>query len=143
MAKMYSERLKQMNLKFKSQGIYLLDINSMLTVACKEKFFQLMQKKVLNEKTTFPYLQDKNQTVAKHFKAVNSPQAFVIWKNNTGKFTIKYSINIEESALEHKKANNYLEKAVDELLENKAVSNPNYSIFGLPHIFRGVYDKMR
>ena len=70
-------------------------------------------------------------------------QAFVIWKNNSGKFTIKYSGGVDDSALEPKKAKNYLEKAVDELLENKAVSNPNYSIFGLPHIFSLVYDKMR
>lgn len=143
MAKMYSERLNQMNLKFKQQDVYLLALNSMDTVAYNEESFQLMQKKVLKEKTSFPYLQDKTQAVAKQFKAINTPQAFVIWKNNSGKYTIKYSGNIDDSALEPKKANNYLEKAVDELLQNKNVTNPITSSVGCRIFYRGVYDKMR
>jgi len=143
MAKMYSERLNQMNQKFKPKGVYLLAINSMDTVAYKEESFQLMQKKVVKEKTTFPYLQDKMQTVAKQFKALHTPQAFVIWKNASGKFIIKYSGNIDDSVLETKKANNYLEKSVDELLENKTVTNPITTSVGCRIFYRGVYDKMR
>lgn len=143
MAKMYSERLNQMNLKFKAQGVYLLAVNSMDTVAYKEESFLLMQKKILKEKTTFPYLQDKTQAVAKRFKAINTPQAFVIWKNISGKYTVKYSGNIDDSALEPKKANNYLEKAVDELLQNKTVTNPITASVGCRIFYRGVYDKMR
>lgn len=143
MAKMYTERMNQMYLKFKPKGVYLLVVNSMDTVVYKEESFQLMQKKVVKEKTSFPYLQDKTQAVAKQFKAINTPQAFVIWKNNTRKFIIRYSGNIDDSALEPKKANSYLEKAVDELLENKAVTNPITTSVGCRIFYRGIYDKMQ
>ncbi len=143
MAKLYSERLNLMNLKFRTQGVYLLAVNSMDTVAYKEESFKLMQKKVLKEKTTFPYLQDKKQVVAKQFKAINTPQAFVIWKNKSGKWVQKYEGVIDDSALEPKKGNNYLEKAVEELLQNKTVSNPITESVGCRIFYRGVYDKMR
>ena len=143
MAKLYSERLNLMNLKFRTQGVYLLAVNSMDTVAYKEESFKLMQKKVLKEKTTFPYLQDKKQVVAKQFKAINTPQAFVIWKNKSGKWIQKYEGVIDNSALEPKKGNNYLEKAVEELLQNKLVSNPITESVGCRIFYRGVFDKMR
>jgi peroxiredoxin len=143
MAKLYSERLNLMSLKFRTQGVYLLAVNSMDTVAYKEESFKLMQKKVLKEKTTFPYLQDKKQVVAKQFKAINTPQAFVIWKNKSGKWVQKYEGVIDDSALEPKKGNNYLEKAVDELLQNKPVSNPITESVGCRIFYRGVFDKMR
>lgn len=143
MAKLYSERLNLMNLKFRTQGVYLLAVNSMDTVAYKEESFKLMQKKVLKEKTTFPYLQDKKQVVAKQFKAINTPQAFVIWKNKSGKWIQKYEGVIDNSALEPKKGNNYLEKAVEELLQNKLVSNPITESVGCRIFYRSVFDKMR
>ena len=59
MAKLYTERLKRLNAKFKSKGVYLLTINSMDTLAYKEESFKLMQKKVAKEKIDYPYLQDK------------------------------------------------------------------------------------
>ena len=143
MAKLYSERLNLMNLKFRTQGVYLLAVNSMDTVAYKEESFKLMQKKVLREKTTFPYLQDKKQVVAKQFKAINTPKAFVIWKNKSGKWVQKYEGAIDNSALEPKKGNNYLEKAVEELLQNQPVSNPITESVGCRIFYRGVFDKMR
>ncbi len=143
MAKLYSERLNLMNLKFRTQGVYLLAINSMDTVAYKEESFKLMQKKVVREKTTFPYLQDKKQVVAQQFKAINTPQAFVIWKNKSGKWVQKYEGVIDDSALEPKKGNNYLEKAVEELLQNKVVSNSITESVGCRIFYRGVFDKMR
>jgi peroxiredoxin len=143
MAKLYSERLNLMSLKFRTQGVYLLAVNSMDTVAYKEESFKLMQKKVLKEKTTFPYLQDKKQVVAKQFKAINTPQAFVIWKNKSGKWVQKYEGVIDNSALEPKKGNNYLEKAVEELLQNKPVSNSITESVGCRIFYRGVFDKMR
>ena len=143
MAKLYSERLNLMNLKFRPLGVYLLAINSMDTVAYKEESFKLMQKKVLKEKTTFPYLQDKKQVVAKQFKAINTPQAFVIWKSKSGKWVQKYEGVIDDSALEPKKGNNYFEKAVEELLQNKQISNPITESVGCRIFYRGVYDKMR
>lgn len=45
MAKFYSKRFNELNLKYKKLGIPLLAINSMDTLAYEEESFALMQKK--------------------------------------------------------------------------------------------------
>ena len=142
MAKLYSERLNNLYVKYKPKGIYLLAINAMDTVAYKEENFKLMQQKAKKEKFLFPYLQDKEQLVAKQFAATYTPQSYVIWKNNTGKWIIKYEGSIDDSALEPTKANNYLETAVDELLQNKTVTNPFTKSVGCRIFYRGEVAKM-
>lgn len=142
MAKLYSERLNILYSKYKSKGIYLMAINSMDTLAYKEENFKLMQKKVKKEKLLFPYLQDKEQAVAKQFGATYTPQSFVIWKNKLGKWIIRYEGSIDDSALKPTKANNYLETAVDELVQNKIVTNPFTKSVGCRIFYRGEIAKM-
>jgi hypothetical protein len=67
----------------------------------------------------------------------------VIWKNKSGKWVRKHGGVIDDSALEPKKGNNYLEKAVEELLQNKVVSNPINESVGCRIFYRCVLDKMR
>jgi len=142
MAKLYSERLNTLYTKYKSNGVYLIAINAMDTLVYKEESFKLMQKKVKKEKLLFPYLQDKEQAVAKQFGATYTPQSFVIWKNKLGKWIIRYEGSIDDSALEPKKANNYLETAVVELLQNKTVTNPYTKSVGCRIFYRGEITKM-
>jgi alkyl hydroperoxide reductase subunit AhpC len=142
MAKLYSERLNNLNTKFKSKGVYLLAINSMDTLAYKEENFALMQKKVKTEKLNFPYLQDKTQKVAKQFAATHTPQSYVIWKDFFGHWIVKYEGSIDDSALEPTRANNFLETAVDELLNNKLVTNPVMKSSGCRIFYRGEIAKM-
>ena len=142
MAKLYSERLNKLYEKYKSKEVFLMAINAMDTVAYKEENFKLMQKKVTKEKLLFPYLQDKSQKVAKEFGATYTPQSYIIWKNNAGKWIVKYEGSIDDSALEPIRANNYLETAVDELLQNKTVSNPNTKSVGCRIFYRGEIAKM-
>lgn len=142
MAKLYSQRLNNLYIKYKSKEVYLMAVNSMDTVAYKEENFKLMQNKVKKEKLLFPYLQDKNQVVAKQFGASQTPQSFVIWKNKLGKWIIKYEGSIDDSALEPTKANNYLETAVDELIQYKTVTNPSTKSVGCRIFYRGEVAKM-
>ncbi|MEI7509447.1 MAG: thioredoxin family protein [Flavobacterium sp.] len=138
MAKFYSQRLNQMDAKYKKLGVPVLAVNSMDTLAYAEESFKLMQKKVKKEKLTFPYLQDKKQNIAKEFQATHTPQAFVIWKNQSGKYIIKYQGAIDDNAGEPEKAkNHYLTEAVDELLQNKQVALPKTESFGCRIFFRG------
>ena len=142
MAKFYSKRLNQMDVKYKKLGVPIVAINSMDTLAYAEESFKLMQKKVKKEQLTFPYLQDKKQTIAKEFKATHTPQAFVIWKIK-GKYEIKYEGAIDDNAGEPEKAkNHFLTDAVDELLENKDVTTPKSESFGCRIYFRGEEQKM-
>jgi peroxiredoxin len=143
MAKFYSQRLNQMDAKYKKMGVPLLAVNSMDTLAYADESFKLMQKKIKKEQLTFPYLQDKKQNVAKEFKATHTPQAFVIWKNKLGKFVIKYQGAIDDNAGEPEKAkHHFLTDAVEELLQNKEVTTSKSESFGCRIFFRGQPQKM-
>lgn len=137
MAKLYSNRLNKINEEYKNKGIFLLAINSMDTLAYAEESFKLMQKKAKKEKFTFPYLQDKKQTVAKQFNATHTPQAFIIWKNEKDKFIIKYQGAIDDNAAEPENATNLLTYSLNELLDGKTVSKPITESFGCRIYYRG------
>ena len=143
MAKFYTKRLNEINLKYKKSGIPLLALNSMDTLAYAEESFTLMQKKSKKEQFNFPYLQDKSQTIAKEFNATHTPQAFVIWKNKLGKYTIQYQGAIDDNAGEPEKVTqHFLTNAMDELLLKKEVSTPKSESFGCRIFFRGEKNKM-
>ena len=144
MAKFYSHRLNQMNEKYKKKGVYLLAINAMDTLAYAEESFTKMQKKAKNDSFTFPYLQDKNQTIAKQFKAENTPQAFVAWKDKYGNLAIRYKGAIDDNAGEPEKAqNHFLTNAIDELLLGKNVTVPKSESFGCKIYIRGEKSTMK
>lgn len=144
MAKFYSQRLNQINAKYKVLGVPLLALNSMDTLVYADESFALMQKKVKKDKLNFPYLQDKKQSVAKQFKAENTPQAFIIWKDESDKLVIKYQGAIDDNAGEAEKAkNHFLTNAIDELLQGNEVSVSKSESFGCKIYYRGVKDKMK
>lgn len=143
MAKFYSQRLNQMDAKYKKLGVPVLAINSMDTLAYAEESFKLMQKKAKKDQFQFPYLQDKKQNIAKEFKATHTPQAFVIWKNRAGKFVIKYQGAIDDNAGEPEKIkHHFLTDAIDDLLQEKEVATPKSESFGCRIYFRGEVQKM-
>ena len=143
MAKFYSQRLNQMDAKYKKLGVPVLAINSMDTLAYAEESFKLMQKKAKKDQFQFPYLQDKKQNIAKEFKATHTPQAFVIWKNKAGKFVIKYQGAIDDNAGEPEKIkHHFLTDAIDYLLQEKEVATPKSESFGCRIYFRGEVQKM-
>ena len=143
MAKFYSQRLNQMYDKYIKVGVTLIAINSMDTLAYADESFRRMQLKVNKENLNFPYLQDKIQNVAKEFKAINTPQAFVIWKVK-GKYIIKYEGAIDDNAGEIEKIkNHYLTDAVDQLIQGNEVKVPKSESFGCKIFYRGIKEKMR
>jgi peroxiredoxin len=143
MAKLYINRLNQMDATYKKLGVPLIAINSMDTLAYAEESFKNMQKKAVKEQFTFPYLQDKKQVVVRAFKASHTPQAYVIWKNRSGKWVVQYEGAIDDNAGEPEKAtHHYLTDAVDQLLANKEVAIPTSESFGCRIFLRGVKQKM-
>ncbi|MEI7801082.1 MAG: thioredoxin family protein [Bacteroidota bacterium] len=121
-AKLYTQRLNDLNKKYKSLGVPLLAINSMDTSVYEDESFSNMKSKSVAEKFNFPYLHDATQVVGKNFGADHTPHAYVIWKENN-EWKIKYSGAIDNNGEEPKKAVPFIANAVNELLENKQVSN--------------------
>lgn len=134
-AKLYSQRLNDLNKKYKPLGVPLLAINTMDSVMYEEESFEKMQEKVASDKLNFPYLQDGNQCVGKNFNAEHTPQAFVIWKEN-GNWVIKYSGSVDDNGEHPKKATPFIANAVDDLLKNKPVSLPQTESFGCRIFYR-------
>ena len=143
MAKFYSDRLNKLNAQYKTKRVYLLAIDAMDTLAYKEESFALMQKKAKTDKLNFPYLQDKLQVVAKQFNATHTPQAFIIWKNKLGNYDIRYEGAIDDNAGDAANAKPYLAEAVNELLQNKPVTNAKTESFGCRIFYRGEQQKMK
>jgi peroxiredoxin len=134
-AKLYTQRLNDLNSKYKTLGVPLLAINPMDTLAYQEESFALMQNKAANENFNFPYLQDGEQSAGKNFGAAHTPQAFVLWKEND-KWIIKYSGAIDDNGQNPEKAVSFVSAALDELLESKPVSIPQTQSFGCKIYYR-------
>ena len=142
MAKFYSQRLNQMDAKYKKMGVPLVAINSMDTLAYGDESFKQMQKKVFKEQLHFPYLQDKKQQIAKQFNATHTPQAFVIWKIK-GKYILNYEGAIDDNAGEPEKAqHHYLTDVVYQLVQGKKVTVSKSESFGCRIFYRGDKSKM-
>jgi peroxiredoxin len=134
-AKLYSKRMNQLNKKYAALGVPLLAINSMDTLLYEEETFDQMQLKAKNNQFSFPYLFDETQSVGKQFNAEHTPQVFVIWKENN-KWIIKYSGAFDDNGEHPEKAKPFVANAIDDLLRNKQVKNPETQSFGCRIYYR-------
>jgi peroxiredoxin len=134
-AKLYTNRLNDLNTKFKALDVPLLAINSMDSAVYEDESFEKMQQRAKADKFNFPYLHDATQTIGKNFGADHTPHAYVIWKENN-QWKIKYSGSIDDNGEEPKKANPFIANAVNELLKSKQVSNPITNSVGCKIFYR-------
>lgn len=134
-AKLYPSRMNKLQGKYASKDVFVIAINSMDSVLYEEENFAIMQQKSAENQFQFPYLQDASQAVAKNFGAVNTPQAFVVWKVQNN-WVIKYKGAIDDNGENETLAMNYISNAVDELLQGSVVSNPNTESFGCKIFYR-------
>lgn len=134
-AQLYSARLNELNKRFKPLGVPLIAINSMDSLIYDEENFDQMKQKVVNSGFSFPYLWDREQQVGQQFGATHTPQAFVIWKEGD-LWHIKYKGLIDDNGEQPEKAKPFVANAVDELLQNKPVSDPFTQSFGCKIFYR-------
>ena len=134
-AKLYSSRMNQLNKKYAALDIPMLAINSMDSLLYEEETFDEMRLKAKTDKFNFPYLFDETQAVGKQFNAEHTPQIFVIWKVNE-KWIVKYSGAFDDDGKHPEKAKPYVANAIDDLLANKPVRNPETQSFGCRIYYR-------
>lgn len=135
-AKLYPERLNQLNLKYKALGVPLIAISSTDTIMYVDDTYPKMVKKAKKEKFNFPYLFDGDQSVAKNFSAQKTPHAYVVWKEN-GKWVVKYDGAIDDNGNDPDKVSkHYVADAVDSLLMNKSVALRQTKSIGCQILFR-------
>lgn len=134
-AKLYSKRMNDLNGKYSKLNIPLIAINSMDSLIYADESFNNMQLKAKIDSFQFFYLQDATQIVGKQFKAEHTPTAYVIWKENN-LWKIKYKGAIDDNGENPELAKPFISNAVDELLQNKTVSEPETESFGCRIFYR-------
>ena len=121
-AKKYQQRLNVISKKYAPQGVQLIAISSTDPKSVPEDSYEEMVAISQQEHYSYPYLMDSTQSVAKAFKAVKTPHAFVVFKEH-GKWIVKYSGAIDDNgADEQKVTHHYVTDAVDALLSGKVVA---------------------
>ncbi len=135
-AKLYPQRMNEMNLKYMPLGIPLIAINSTDTLQFEENSFTEMVKSAKESNFNFSYLTDAEQVVAKNFGAKKTPHAFVIWKENN-EWIIKYNGAIDNNAAHPELVQNkYVENAVNELLRGEDVKIKETKSIGCSIIYK-------
>ena len=120
-AKLYQERMNELNAKYAPVGFPLLAISSNDADAVPEDSFEEMKKRAQEKHYNFPYLYDESQEVARAFAAVKTPHAFVVAREN-GKWVLKYSGAIDDNGSEPERVTRrFVRDAVEALLAGRAV----------------------
>ena len=135
-AKLYPQRMNELNIKYRDLGVPLIAVSSTDTTEFEEDSYTKMIRKSESENFNFPYLLDGEQTVAKDFGAQKTPHAFVIWKENN-EWVIKYNGAIDDNGAEPDKViKKYADDAVDALLTGSEVKVKETKSIGCQILFR-------
>jgi len=120
-AKLYQERLNEMNTHYTPLGFPVVAISSNDADAVPEDSFEEMVKRAKEKHYNFPYLYDETQDVARAYGAVKTPQAYVLLHEG-GKWIVKYTGAIDDNGKEPQKVkNHFVTDAVDALLSGREV----------------------
>ncbi|MDJ1494110.1 thioredoxin family protein [Cytophagaceae bacterium DM2B3-1] len=129
-AKLYEERIIALDQKYASKGYPVLAIQPNDPGISPGDSYDLMQKRAKDKKYAFPYLVDETQAIAQTFGATNTPHVFVV-KKDGDKFKVAYIGAIDNNSQDASQATKkYVEEAVDELLQGKAVTTPSAKAIG-------------
>jgi hypothetical protein len=134
-AKLYTKRMNELSSKYSALNVPLIAINSMDSIIYEDESYSKMKAKSIKDSFQFPYLQDASQTIGKEFGAEHTPTAYVIWKEEN-QWKIKYKGAIDDNGENPSKANPFIGNAVDELLNNKPLTNPLTESFGCRIFYR-------
>jgi peroxiredoxin len=95
-AKLYENRLGEINKAFEEKNVKILLINPNNPKASLEDSPDAMAKKAADKAYPFPYLIDSRQSVSNLFGATKTPEVFVL-KNINGNFILKYKGAIDDN----------------------------------------------
>ncbi len=117
----YEDRIIDLQNRYKQEGVSVVAINSNDAAAYPEDSFEEMIRRAKMRGFNFPYLRDEDQTAARTFGAMFTPQLFVFDE----KRKLAYIGKIDDNWREPEKVQvRYLEAAIKEILEGKEVSMP-------------------
>jgi peroxiredoxin len=130
-AKLYEERIMDLDQKFAPKGYPVLAVNPNDAKDYPEDSFENMKKRSAEKKYSFPYLLDDSQIVAKTYGAKATPHIYVLQKTNKG-LVVQYigAIDNDTENVNPDKSTKYVEDAVEALLNNKKVTTTQTKAIG-------------
>ena len=129
-AKAYEERIVALDKKYAPKGYPVIAINPNDPALYAEDSYDNMKVRAKEKGFTFPYLFDEGQTVFPQYGATKTPHVFILQKEGA-KNMVRYI-----GAIDNNYANpadvteKFAEKALDELLAGKPVSQPTTVAIG-------------
>jgi peroxiredoxin len=116
-AKLYEDRVIQLDKKYRAKGFPVIAINPNDISKQPDDSMEMMQARAKEKGYTFPYLRDDSQEVAKAYGASKTPHVYVINKESDGTLRIEFIGAIDDSPREAADVQErYVEAAVDALL---------------------------
>lgn len=112
---------------YQNRKVQIVAINSNDSVGYPEDSFEEMVKRSQGKGFNFPYLHDREQTVAQAYHATHTPHLFVFDSERKLTYTGKIDDNWENSALVQKR---YLRDALDDLSAGKPLRLPETHAIG-------------
>jgi peroxiredoxin len=119
-AKMYEQRVIDLDKKYRQKGFSVIAINPNDVQKQPGDSFDEMKIRYKDKGFTFPYLRDDTQEIAAAYGATKTPHVYILNKESSGSFRIEYIGAIDDSPREALDVQErYVEAAVDALLEGK------------------------
>ncbi|MEP4531784.1 MAG: thioredoxin family protein [Cyclobacteriaceae bacterium] len=116
-AKLYEQRIIDLDQKFSAKGFPVLAINPNDITKQPDDSMEKMAARAKDKKYSFPYLRDDSQEVARAFGASKTPHVYVINKEASGKLKVEFIGAIDDSPRDASDVEKtYVEDAVNALL---------------------------
>ena len=127
----YEDRIIDLHKKYAPKGYPVIAINpNDVNVSPKDSYTD-MQQRAKEKNFPFAYLHDETQEITKAYGATRTPHLYIVQKQKDGKYKVAYIGTIDDNSRDASKVEKkYAEAALDELVANKAVSQPNTKAIG-------------
>ncbi len=129
-ARAYEKRIEALDAKYAAKGYPVIAICSSDPDMNPTDSYANLQKRAAGKNYTFPYLADETQDVVRAYGARATPTVYVLQKTANG-LTVQYTGAVDNDEEQSDPARiNYVENAVDALLENKTPAVTSSKAFG-------------
>jgi peroxiredoxin len=127
----YEDRIIALHKKYAPKGYPVIAINPNDVNESPKDSYTDMQKRAKEKNFPFAYLQDPTQEITKAYGATRTPHLYIVQKQKDGKYKVAYIGTIDDNSREPAQVQKkYAEAALNELVANKAVSQPNTKAIG-------------
>lgn len=127
-AKLYVDRLNQLEQYYSSQGVKMIAIES--NIASLENTASSLASFIRERSISFSYLIDLDNQLTSAMNAESSPQAFLLQKEED-KYQLLYDGSIDNNSRKPERATkHYLRDAMDQMLNNNKIERPRTKPIG-------------